>query len=171
MGQPASQQTTITHFPIGEADVIVYHWDYSGGSTIQLEQEDSIVILAEESRAEAASTGQTVQVVSISEQYAATILGRNRLAEILQSVGWESNVIPAAIRVIECESHGNPTAIGDSGRSVGLFQLNKATWFRYAGTDPDMWADPYVNAATALATYNYDIARGSPAWTQWSCKP
>ena len=158
------QTTTIELFPVGETDVIVYQWDYSGSSTVQFELEDS-TILAEETVAQAASIGQ-VQLLNTSD----VVLRKDELVGVLKQAGWPEALIPEALRVIDCESRGNPNAIGDSGRSVGLFQLNKETWFRYAGTDPEQWADPYVNAITALATYNYDISRGHEPWRQWSCK-
>lgn len=164
------QQTTIELFPVGEVDAIVYQWDYSGSSNVQFAQDDSTIPI-EKTRVQAASAEQIESVPMVTELPAPIILGRGELSAILISAGWSESLIPEALRVIECESRGNSTAIGDSGRSVGLFQLNKETWFRYAGTDPDMWHDPYVNAVTALATYNYDIGRGYAPWTQWTCKP
>ena len=169
-------------FPVGEADVIVWSWDYSGGSIIQLEQEDSIVVLAEENRAEAASAGQVepISVVAVIEQSTytatATVLDNERLEYILRTVGWPGSSIPEALRVIECESRGKPTAIGDNGQSVGLFQLGVARpgwqgWFHYFGLTEGGWEDPMYNARVALMVYNYDIDRGNPPWTQWSCKP
>lgn len=90
---------------------------------------------------------------------------------VLEAAGWPTELIPQALAVAWCESKWSPYARGDSGRSVGLFQLNLQTWFTYAGEDPTEWADPLVNARTALTTYRYDIARGYPPWKQWSCKP
>ena len=137
MGQPALQQTTITQFPIGEVDVIVYQWDYSGSSPVQLELEDAVV-LAEESRTEAASAGQveSIPVVAVVEQSTIpttnTVLQRDELVRVLRQAEWPEVLIPEAVRVSFCESgytdpitkikYWRPTAIGDSGRSVGLFQ-------------------------------------------------
>lgn len=98
-------------------------------------------------------------------------LSADELREVLRLAGWPEELWEAAGRVVGCESNLRPGAVGDSGRSVGLFQLNLETWFRYAGEDPEQWADPIVNARTAYATYIYDLGRGQPAWTQWTCKP
>ena len=59
-------------------------------------------------------------------------LTEGELTAVLQSAGWPEELIPAALSVAWCESKWSPSAIGDSGSSVGLFQLNKQTWFIYA---------------------------------------
>lgn len=109
------------------------------------------------------------------------LLTRDEVIGVLTEGEWESWLIGEALSVSFCESgytdpvtgvkYWNPNAVGDGGRSVGLFQLNKATWFRYAGTDAGQWNVPVVNAITARATYQYDIDRGYERWHQWSCKP
>jgi hypothetical protein len=35
------------------------------------------------------------------------------------------------LKVMECESHGNPNTVGDGGRSRGIFQIQKPTWDRF----------------------------------------
>ncbi len=90
---------------------------------------------------------------------------------VLEAAGWPTELIPQALAVAWCESKWSPGAVGDSGRSMGLFQVNLATWFPYAGEDPSQWSDPLVNARVAWATYNYDLSRGYAPWKQWSCKP
>lgn len=37
-----------------------------------------------------------------------------------------------AAMMMESESHFNPEAVGDNGKSVGYFQINKANWERMA---------------------------------------
>jgi len=91
------------------------------------------------------------------------------MRQVLYSSGWPEELLSQALAVSYCESKWSPGASGDSGRSLGLFQLNIATWFPYAGEDPALWADPLVNARVALKTYGYDIARGYEPWRQWSC--
>lgn len=90
---------------------------------------------------------------------------------VLRAAQWPEGLIPEALAVAWCESRWSPYASGDGGNSLGLFQLNVATWFRYAGEDPALWSDPVVNARVAWATYQYDIGRGYAPWKQWSCKP
>lgn len=98
-------------------------------------------------------------------------LGEPQLREVLTLAGWPESLHDEAVAVVRCESNFRPGAVGDGGASVGLFQLNKATWFPYAGEDAEMWADPVTNARVAWATYNYDLARGYVPWKQWTCRP
>lgn len=112
-----------------------------------------------------------VEAASVRVSQQGGSLTESEAISVLRDAGWPTELIPAALRVAWCESKWSPYAVGDSGRSVGLFQLNKQTWFRYAGEDPEMWADPVVNARTALATYYYDIGRGYQPFAQWSCRP
>lgn len=93
------------------------------------------------------------------------------MRHVLAEAGWPEALFAEALAVAWCESKWSPHALGDGGRSAGLFQLNIATWFRYAGEDAERWADPLVNARVAWATYQYDIGRGYEPWRQWSCKP
>ena len=103
-------------------------------------------------------------------QSAGGALTEGELLAVLTEAGWPAELHDEALRIIHCESRGRPDALGDGGKSAGLFQLNIATWFRYAGENPDLWADPLVNARTAWATYNYDLGRGYVPWKQWSCR-
>lgn len=89
---------------------------------------------------------------------------------ILTATGWPVELHDQALSVSWCESKWS-SAVGDGGNSLGIFQVNKDTWFTYAGEDPEQWADPLVNARVAWATYQYDIGRGYVPWKQWSCKP
>lgn len=76
-----------------------------------------------------------------------------------------------AMRVAWGESSWSPGALGDSGASVGLFQLNRETWSRYCGVPPESLEHPVVNTRCAWLTYNYDLERGQAPWTQWSIRP
>lgn len=69
------------------------------------------------------------------------------------------------------ESGCRPGAIGDQGRSWGLFQLNVATWAPYCGVSPETLLDAMGNASCAYQVYLYDIERGHEPWQQWSVKP
>lgn len=101
---------------------------------------------------------------------AAGALSEAQLREVLSEAGWPVELHDQAVAIVHCESRFRPDALGDAGRSGGLFQLNIATWFRYAGEDASQWHDPLVNARTAWATYQYDIGRGYVPWKQWSCR-
>ncbi len=69
-------------------------------------------------------------------------------------------------------------AVGDEGRSLGLHQLNWATWAPEAlrrgyieEDELDLWADPVVNTRVALAVVEYDLDHGYDAYAQWTCQP
>jgi len=87
---------------------------------------------------------------------------------------WRADL--AAIAV--CESKLSPGAIGDSGNSLGLHQLDWQTWFAHAlglgivvESEREQWADPVVNSRVALGVIRYDVARGYAPFLQWTCQP
>lgn len=114
--------------------------------------------------------GATVAAASVRVRMLGGTLTEAEMRAVLSVAGWPEALHSEALAVAFCESKWSPFALGDSGRSAGLFQLNIATWFRYAGEDAERWADPLVNARVALATYYYDLGRGYRPWTQWSCR-
>ena len=63
--------------------------------------------------------------------------------------------------IIMCESTGRPDAIGDSGDSYGLFQINMNYWSQLVGTRNVL--DPVENAQIA---YEIWMLQG---WNAWSC--
>lgn len=81
---------------------------------------------------------------------------------------WPEYLWPEVSAVAWCESRHDPSA--SNGVSWGLMQVTPL-WFDYAGIPFSSWADPVANLTVAWAAYNYDLERGYPAWTQWSCKP
>lgn len=78
----------------------------------------------------------------------------------LEDAGWPGWLIPEAERVIQCESGGNPEAVGDRGASLGLFQL----WYGHFRAGEN-WRSPRENAAVALRVYQRE------GWRPWTCKP
>lgn len=96
-------------------------------------------------------------------------LSRDELVNVLRESGWPEELLDQADAVVVCESTRSTGAFNPGG-FMGLFQLS-SLWFGYAGEDISLWHDPHVNARAALATYRYDISRGSAPWSQWSCKP
>ena len=116
-------------------------------------------------------TPSVVQAVTARAASQGGSLTEAEMIAVLTEAGWPAELHAVALAVSWCESRWSPYAVGDGGRSLGLFQLNQATWFPYAGENPELWDDPLVNARTAWATYNYDLGRGYVPWKQWSCKP
>ena len=84
--------------------------------------------------------------------------------------------ITEALKVMRCESSGNPKAYNPASGTMGLYQFKPAT-FRFAsafagfgGASP---YDPEANIAAAAFLVDYSIRTGHPggAWGHWSCKP
>lgn len=90
----------------------------------------------------------TIERFEAKPLIAASVSGQLTEAEmraLLAEAGWPAELIPQALAVSWCESKWSPAAIGDSGRSVGLFQLWNG-WF-HEGEEP---LDVLTNARVAL---------------------
>lgn len=79
--------------------------------------------------------------------------------------------IDAALRVLYCESRGNPQATHPSSGAAGLFQA-MPQWFTGRGfTTPSPYGpfDPYnPEANVAFAAW---LSAGGSDWTPWVCRP
>jgi hypothetical protein len=87
---------------------------------------------------------------------------------VLYSAGWPEELHSQALAVSYCESRWSPYAVGDGGRSLGLFQMQWSGagwqgWFRPAGEDEARAHDPVTNARTAWWAYQRS------GWGPWSC--
>lgn len=92
------------------------------------------------------------------------------MRDVLTAAGWPVDLHDWALAITWRESRWSPMAANwgdqaDGLGSTGLFQLWSG-WYRFAGEDYTDWADPVVNARTAWAVYQYDVARGQPGY-QW----
>ncbi|MCP3998243.1 MAG: lytic transglycosylase domain-containing protein [bacterium] len=82
--------------------------------------------------------------------------------------------VDEALRVMRCESLGDPLAYNSSSGASGLFQFIPGTWgwasphAGYTGASP---FDPEANVATAAWLVQTSIDQGKSAWIHWSCKP
>ena len=65
--------------------------------------------------------------------------------------------VETALRIIRCESSGNPNATGAAGE-MGLFQIHPR-WH------PDATYDPYGNMLAA-----FRISGGGTSWGAWTCR-
>lgn len=81
--------------------------------------------------------------------------------------------VDRALRVMACESGGNPTIRNLAGSSaLGLFQFIRSTWDWQAGIlglptyDQGGPLDPEANVRAAA-----NLSRQGADWSHWSCKP
>ena len=81
--------------------------------------------------------------------------------------------VEQALRIINCESNGDPNAINPYSSASGLFQFIPSTWATtahragYPDTSP---FDPEANTASAAWLTNRYIELGYPYWMAWNCK-
>ena len=76
-------------------------------------------------------------------------------------------VADQAMRVADCESSLNPSAISSGGGNYGLFQINYVHQDNFQAVTGQPWSanlDPYANAA--YAKYLYDQS----GWGPWACR-
>lgn len=74
-----------------------------------------------------------------------------------------------ALRVVACESGGDPNAQHPRSKATGLFQV-LPSWAPRFGTTPDGLFDPATNVAIAKALFDDGASRGN-RWSHWVCKP
>jgi hypothetical protein len=84
--------------------------------------------------------------------------------------------VDEALRVMACESRGNPNAKNPSSSATGLFQFLDGTWAWMSvmsGWGGYSRLDPEANTAVAAYLMNFSIRSGHPggAWGHWECKP
>ena len=77
---------------------------------------------------------------------------------IVSGYGWN---VDSALRVMACESRGDPGAISPTD-DWGLMQINRPTWETTYGP-AESWLDPATNVAVA-----YEIWKQG-GWAWWSC--
>ena len=72
------------------------------------------------------------------------------------------NLPAPLVRIAECESGGDPTAVSPSGRYRGKYQFMRSTWTQWGGrgSDPAAAAEAHQDAV-ALRLYR---ARGTAPW-------
>lgn len=84
-----------------------------------------------------------------------------------------SSRVEEALRIIGCESNGDPDAVNPYSGASGLFQFLPSTWATtapsagYPGASP---LDPEANIASAAWLANRYQELGYPYWHAWNCK-
>jgi hypothetical protein len=92
---------------------------------------------------------------------------------VLSAAGWDQDLHDQAISVIKCESSLMPRKIGDSGNSLGLFQIqwepsSWVGWKSYPGMIEQRHKNilqPIANAQAAFVIYK------NFGWNPWTCQP
>jgi soluble lytic murein transglycosylase-like protein len=70
--------------------------------------------------------------------------------------------VDTALRVMRCESNGNPSAQNRRSSAAGLFQILQKTWQAFS---PYPWADRYHPRANVETAKRIRDGQGWPAWT------
>jgi len=81
---------------------------------------------------------------------------RELLLGMIEEAGFDPKT---AYRVVQCESGWNPNAIGDSGKSWGLWQIHQPSH----NLGPASF-DPILSTEYAIK-----LLRSSRSWEHWSC--
>lgn len=84
-----------------------------------------------------------------------------------------SNRVEEALRIINCESNGDPDAVNPYSGASGLFQFLPSTWATTASNAgyPDASpSDPEANIASAAWLANHYQQLGLYYWQAWNCK-
>jgi hypothetical protein len=69
------------------------------------------------------------------------------------------------LSVMICESNGNPYAIGDSGKSLGLWQIHRGY---HPTVTPEQAFDVYASTRWSIEKALKD-GKGKPSWSAWTC--
>jgi hypothetical protein len=91
----------------------------------------------------------------------------------LVSQFFPANRVEEALRIIDCESNGNASAVNPYSGAAGLFQFLPSTWATTApsaGYGGASALDPEANIASAAWLANRYQELGYPYWHAWSCK-
>ena len=83
---------------------------------------------------------------------------------LICSYDWDCGT---ALRIAECESGMDPSAVGWTGESFGLFQLYAPVWAHVFPGFWELWAHAEWNTASAWTIY----VRAGYSWAPWDCRP
>ena len=92
----------------------------------------------------------------------------------LVSAYFPSAWVEPALRIIQCESLGDPEAYNPYSGASGLFQFLPGTWAviaSKAGFGGASAFDPEANIGTAAWLAAYYQSLGRNPWTPWYCTP
>ncbi len=91
----------------------------------------------------------------------------------LVSQYFPANRVTEALKILRCESNGNPNALNPYSQAAGLFQFLPSTWATtapQAGFPNASPFDPVANVASAAWLANRYEQLGLYYWQAWSCR-
>lgn len=92
-------------------------------------------------------------------------LNASQIAMYASNAGFVGADLVTAVAIALAESSGNPQAVGDSGTSLGLWQIHFTVHPEF---DKTQLFDPQYNAQAAFALYTARINRGDDGFSDWS---
>lgn len=110
-----------------------------------------------------------------AERRAAALAGVQHWRPLVEAY-FPAELVEEALRVMKCESSGNPDAVNPSSGASGLFQFLDTTWAwvaPQAGMAGRSRFDPEANVASAAWLVDYTIRTEHPrgTWAHWTCQP
>jgi hypothetical protein len=122
------------------------------------------VITSSPSATGVASASVPTKTTSVAAQSAPSTTAADACPAVIRETFGDRS--EEACAVAWCESKYNPAAIGDEGRSLGMFQLWTG-WAKWYGVQPEQLLDPVVNTAVARAVLEHRGRWGGAGG--WSC--
>ncbi len=147
---------------------------------------DELEALFGQADAVAAATLANLELTEIAYARALTELeaAERRAAALAGVLHWRPlvetyfppDLVEEALRVMRCESSGNPDAVNASSGASGLFQFLDTTWAwaaPQAGMAGRSRFDAEANVASAAWLVDYTIRTDHPRgrWAHWTCQP
>lgn len=110
-----------------------------------------------------------------AERRAAALAGVEHWRPLVETY-FPPSLVEDALRVMKCESSGNPDAVNASSGASGLFQFLDTTWAWVApqvGMGGRSRFDPEANVASAAWLVDFTIRTAHPrgTWAHWTCQP
>lgn len=119
--------------------------------------------------------GRALTELEEAERRAAALAGVEHWRPLVET-HFPPDLVEEALRVMKCESGGNPDAVNASSGASGLFQFLDTTWAwaaPQAGMAGRSRFDPVANVASAAWLVDYTIRTNHPRgrWAHWTCQP
>lgn len=119
--------------------------------------------------------GRALTELETAERRAAALAGVQHWRPLVEAY-FPPELVEEALRVMKCESSGNPDAVNPTSGASGLFQFLETTWAwaaPQAGMSGRSRFDPEANVASAAWLVDYTIRTAHPrgTWAHWTCQP